>query len=446
MLKLKLLILIAFTLIVNIAKSQTLYEYDYYFQEKNVKDYYKAFFRRYDDGTGFVRVAFTDPDSKLYTVVELKLQEHYDVDDNGYVDSNLLIVETYDPVVLFGDKRNGYDPDFFCFQKSENGDFYEPITVLSPDEKDKLHEGVITNVRLLESDDLTKELVRQYFSPEEPFYKNIFEASTRSLERKNNSINEAKLHLIIVANTEDASIGSTCVIDKDATLKTFKEIAEYMKIPFTQNVIFGKTYNKKNVENAINTINPGSNDIVVFYFSGHGFSNMQDNNTYPYLDLRTKDFEPIGGPNAMNIMDIYQQLKLKGARLNLVLSDCCNSDPSLTSNISSGMASMRSSSLGWSMQNCQQLFLDPKRTSILMTAATKGEQSAGNNAFGGFFTFNFRETLQKNLGLFGQISSWGQLLKTAKTQTITKANKTLCPNIDNTGFITCKQNPVYIIE
>lgn len=428
-----------------IAVSQTLYEYQYYYMEHDVKDEYKAFFVRNDDGTGFVRVAFTDPVDKQNTVVEMKIQEHYDEDKNGQPDSSLLIVESYDPVVLFGNKKNGYDPDYFCFQKSEKDDFYEPLSVLSPGENEKLHEGVISSVRLLENKDLTKEFVLQYFASNESFYTNLFDVAIRR-PTITPATTAAKLHLLLVANTNDPTIGSTCIIDKDATLKTFGEIAEYMKIPFESTVIYGKNYSKQNVDNAVNALNPGNNDIVIFYYSGHGFSDMKDGYTFPYMDLRTKDFEPIGGANAINVQDLYRTIKSKGARLNLVLSDCCNSDPSLTNNISSGMASLRSSSLGWSMQKCQELFLNKQPTSILMTAAAKGEVSAGNNAFGGFFTFNFRETLQKNLGLFGQFATWEQLLKTAKTQTITKANNTTCPNINGVGFSPCKQNPVFILE
>jgi hypothetical protein len=445
MIKYKLPFLLVLLLTGAIAISQTLYEYKYYYMENKVRDEYTAFFVRNDDGTGFVRVAFTDPDDKQHTVVEMKIQEHYDIDKNGNPDSSLLIVETYDPVVLFGNKKNGYDPDYFCFQQSETDGFYEPVSVLSPDEKDVLHEGVITSVKLLENKDLSKEFVHQFFATNEPFYTNLFDVVVRR-PTNNPAQSAAKLHLVLVANTEDPSIGSTCVIDKDATLKTFGEIAEYMKIPFESTVIYGKNYNRQNVENAINALNPSNNDIVIFYYSGHGFSDMKDTYTFPYIDLRTKDFESIGGVNAMNVQDIYRKIKSKGARLNLVLSDCCNSDPSLTNNTSSGMASLRSSSLGWSMQNCQALFLNQRPTSILMTAAAKGELSAGNNAYGGFFTFNFRETLQKNLGLFGQFVSWEQLLKTAKTQTITKANNTMCPNINGAGFSQCKQNPVFIME
>jgi hypothetical protein len=235
MMKYKLTILAFLLLTGTIAISQTLYEYEYYYMENNVKDAYKAFFVRNDDGTGFVRVAFTDPDDKQYTVVEMKIQEHYDEDKNGNPDSSLLIVETYDPVVLFGNKKNGYDPDYFCFQRSETDGFYEPISVLSPDEKEKIHEGIISSVRLLENKDLSEEFVRQYFATNEPFYTNLFDVAVRR-PTNNPAQSAAKLHLILVANTEDATIGSTCVIDKDATLKTFGQIAEYMKIPFIPTV------------------------------------------------------------------------------------------------------------------------------------------------------------------------------------------------------------------
>jgi len=429
-------------------ESQSLYEFEYYYQEKTGREDYKAFFVRNEDGTGFVRVLFFDPDEKQHTVVEMLIQEHYDTDEKGNPDTNALVVETYDPNVLSGNKKNGYSPDYFWFKKSGDGDFFEPWAVVSPDENNQVHEGVISNVRLIETRDLTREFVSQYFAENETFYKNLFDvAVVKGLGNKPTaSTANAKLHLVLVANTEDASIGTTCVVDKDATLKSFQQIAEYLNLPFTPQVIFGKYYSKVNVDNAINSLNPGSSDIVVFYYTGHGYSNSNDSYTFPYLDLRTKDYQPIGGEYTLNMQDIYNRIKSKGARLNIVLSDCCNSDPSLSNRSTTGTASLRTSSLGWSLQNCQQLFLNEKRTSILMTAAAKGELSAGNNSNGGFFTFNFRESLEKRMGLFSQLVSWEDLLVAAKKQTITKAANTICPNVSGSGFSDCKQTPVFVIE
>ncbi len=440
------------------AFSQALYEFDYSFDIKNIKEEYKAFFVRNDDGTGFVRVRFTNPETKQIDLVEMQIEEHFDVDKNGDTDSTVLVIETYKPQIINGNKLDGYSPDYFWFKKFEKDGFFEPWVVVSPD-VNEIHEGTINKVRLLEQADLTQELVLQYFNADEPFYINLFEASIRTPKRPVNaapgdggspsgvmSATTAKLFMILVANTNDPSIGSTCDIDKNATLKTFQQIAEYLEIPFVPNLIYGPQYNKKNVETAINGLKPSSNDIVVFYYTGHGYANDNDGYTFPYLDLRTKDFQPMSKEFAMNMQDIFKQIKGKGARLNLVLSDCCNADPNLTNNISAGMASLRSSSIGWSLENCQNLFLKQPNTSILMTAAQKGEVSAGNNVYGGFFTFNFRESLEKKLGLFSQFVSWKDLLDAAKSQTIKKANNTTCPNISGDGFSSCKQNPVFILE
>ncbi len=444
----RLLILSIFLLAGRLAGAQSIYEFEYYFDEKGGRDDYKAFFVRNEDGTGFIRVRFVNPENKQYDVVQMDMQEAYDTLDNGNIDSSVLVIVTQNPVFVSGDPTKGYDPDHFLFKKTADG-FFEPWAVVSFDEKEEGQVGVLSSVKLLEAPDLTQQLVSQYFSEDDPFYKNLFAPavvrSAPGAEARGLPMG-SKLYLILVANTNDASIGTTCVIDKDLTYKLFQQIAEYLEMSFTPQVIFGKYFSKVNVDNAINSLRPSPNDVVVFYYTGHGYSNPNDGFTFPYMDLRTKDFQPLSPAYSINMQDVYNKIKEKGARLNLILSDCCNSDPNLTSTTITGVASLRSSSLGWSLQNCQTLFLSPKRTSILMTAASKGELSAGNNSNGGFFTFNFRESLEKRMGLFSQFASWKDLVASAKQQTITKANNTMCPNVRGDGFSKCKQTPTFVIE
>ena len=82
--------------------------------------------------------------------------------------------------------------------------------------------------------------------------------------------------------------------------------------------------------------------------------------------------------------------------------------------------------------------------SILMTAASKGELSAGNST-GGIFTFNLRESLEKFIGPFYFNVSWNSLLTAAQTQTINKAKHTWCKQEDNSRKI-CIQNPTFKME
>jgi Caspase domain len=430
----------------SISYSQSLYEFDYYFDIKKVREYYKAFLVRNEDGTGFIRVSFKDDKTGKPIIVDMRMQEHYMGDesenDDRKTDSSILVFEGIDPQVIVGEKNIVYDPDVFWFEKNKETGFYEPWAVVSEGEKEKDDvEGVITKMKLLNQEDLTEDFVLQYFTKKDDFYINLFEASTRNLTPE---IKGCRLFLIIVANTEDKSIGSTCMVDKDATYKTFSELSEFLEAEFVPKTIFGKEFSKVNVDNAINELKPSSNDIVVFYYSGHGFSNVKDSYTFPFLDLRDKTYQTYGGAYTLNIEDIYKRIKAKGARLNLVFSDCCNADPTQTTLMSSDGATTRSSSIGWSKENCKALFMNPKPTSILMTAASKGELSAGNST-GGIFTFNFRESLEKSIGPFYFNSNWNAILTTAKTQTVNKAKHTWCMQPDNSRQV-CQQNPVFKMD
>ena len=420
--------------------AQTIYEFGYQFGEGKEMEQYHAFMVRNDDGTGFIRCIYPDKATKKMNILNMEMEEHFGSDDKGNEDTTLLIFEGKNAELVQG--TTSYPPDIFVFKWNDETGFYEPETILSVNEDGSEAEGVFTDVKLLEDADLTEELVLQYFIKQDEFYKNRFEAVVRTLnvqERK------TQLFLVLIANTEDNVIGKTCEIDKNATYKTFSQVAEFLGIQFVPKVIFGKDFSKVNVDKAIDAIRPQPSDIVVFYYSGHGFANSNDGYRYPYMDLRDKSFQMFGGQYTLNIEAVYQKIKSKGARLNLVFSDCCNNDPSQSSTTSSDAASTRSSSIGWTMENCQALFMNPKPMSLLMTAASKGELSAGNPSDGGIFTFNFRESLEKFMGPFFKNVTWPTLLANAQKQTIAKANHTWCLQPDNSRKV-CVQNPVFKIE
>jgi hypothetical protein len=419
--------------------SQTIYEFEYYFGDWDQKDHNFAFLVRNDDGTGFIRSVYLDKATNTMNLVEMQMEEHYGSDEKGNEDTTLLVFEGVNPVLLHGTKA--YPPDVFIFELNQEG-IYEPRSVVSPNADGTQVEGVILEVKLLEDKDLTEEFVLQYFVKEDEFYINRFETVTRTLT---NQEKKTRMFLVLIANTEDNAIGKTCVIDKDATYKTFSQVAEFLGIQFVPKVIYGNEFSKVNVDKAIDAVRPSPSDIVVFYYSGHGFNNVKDAYSFPYLDLRDKSFQKFGGQYTLNIESVYQKIKSKGARMNLVFSDCCNNDPSQTSNISTDVATTRTSSIGWNMENCQALFMNPKPMSLLMTAASKGELSAGNASDGGIFTFNFRESLEKFMGPFFKDVTWSSLVANAQKQTVAKAKRTWCMQEDNSRKV-CVQNPVFKIE
>lgn len=437
--KYALLLLLLFTC--RASFSQTLYELSYHYDNNDGRGNCKAFINRNDDGTGTMRVTFVDNTTNTKNVFEMEMEEHFGVDDDGSEDTTILIFVGLNPKQVAG--KASYIADNFVFELSDAG-FYEPSFVLAVSDGDKREVGKLDEVRLLNQADLTEELVLQYYTQEDEVYQNLFTVTTRGLTSEQKKI---QLHLVLVANTNDKKIGKTCVTDKESTLSLFSEVAEFLQIGFVPTVIEGNSFSKVNVEKAINALKPASGDIVVFYYSGHGFSDSRDNYTFPYMDLRDKSYQSFGGQYAMNMEMVFQKIKSMGARLNLVISDCCNNDPSQSANMLNDEPNTRTSSVGWNKNKCIDLFMNPKRMSYIMTAAKKGELSAGTVSDGGFFTFNFRETLEKTVGNFNKDKtvSWPAILNTAQVQTVTMLNGKKCRQPDE-SVAKCVQNPVFRSE
>ncbi|MDX1937237.1 MAG: caspase family protein, partial [Flavihumibacter sp.] len=319
-----------------------------------------------------------------------------------------------------------------------------PWAVTSPSENNKYDQGVITAMHFIDKEEITRDFVSQYYSADEPFYKNLFEtAVTRPVSA---IIQKAKMHLLIVANTEDADIGVTCELDKKNTLKLFKELCspEMLNIGLETTVIDGDNFGKQKVDAALAALNPAPQDIVIFYYSGHGFNWNKETRQFPYLDLRDKMSQQLTAAYTMNVEDIYSQLLKKGARMNLVLSDCCNADPSQNTVLVSGGASQRTTSLGWVPQKCRDLFMSEKPVNLLMTAASKGELSAGTRENGGIFTYMFRETLGKFMGPYETVTSWAAIVDNAAKRTVKKADGTDCRQPDD-SYKPCKQQPKVVL-
>ncbi len=429
-----------FMVCANYINGQSIYDVSYYYQIDNHKEEYRALLQRLEDGTGFIRVKFYDEDVKENIVVEMKMEEYYYINEKGIEDTTILVFEGFEPVVIKGPKNYGYNPDIFWLKRDVKAGYFQPWGVTSPGENNRYDQGVITTMNFIEKDALTRDFVLEYYSTTEPFYKNLFEtAITRPVSVV---LQKAKMHLVIVANTEDADIGVTCELDKKNTLKLFKELcsAEMLNIGLETVVIDGDNFSKQKVDAALTTLSPGPQDIVVFYYSGHGFNWNKETRQFPYLDLRDKMSQQLTAAYTMNVEDIYNLLLKKGARMNLVLSDCCNADPSQNTVLVSGGASQRTTSLGGVPQKCKDLFMNEKPMSLLMTAASRGELSAGTRENGGIFTYMFRETLGKFMGPYETATSWAAIVDNATKRTVKKADGTDCRQPDD-SFKPCRQQP-----
>jgi hypothetical protein len=139
--------------------------------------------------------------------------------------------------------------------------------------------------------------------------------------------------LLVLANTHDKTLSKACKKDAAAIQNAFKKISSHFKFDFYSIEISGTAYSWSNVNKAIACIPmpPQANDTVIFYYTGHGFSYQNDRyNKYPQLDIRPHNkqvtFNSIDfiKDHTVNIENIVNILRLRGATLNIAIADCCN--------------------------------------------------------------------------------------------------------------------------
>ena len=216
----------------------------------------------------------------------------------------------------------------------------------------------------------------------------------------NEKVARTKLILVIVANTIDPEIGKGCMEDIKSIRHMFDELSGHMDFNFLELLVQGEDYSKENILGAINILTPGPNDIVVFYYSGHGFSYEKDAaKRFPQVDLRSHPSSnkiDVVNANTENLMDLFELVKSRGARLNIVVGDCCNSIIQFKRTFAGGDEKMRTEERPKMIVNkkmAETLFCD-YTASILVGAADKGQFAVSDEKLGSIFTFNFTNNLK----------------------------------------------------
>lgn len=397
-----------------------------------------AFLLRYEDGSGLVRIRSDQAGAQAPMLAEADMNEFFVTDSiSGITDTSILFLRPGKLRWITMTQNNALTPPVFAFKYSSSTGFYDPFAVtsgaLSTKEATPLQGGLVERI------DLSKQLVSAFYTEDEDFYVNLFKTGSRGLTETEKNI---RLFLVLVADTMDASVGSYCSHDLYRIKETFKNLTDYLGIKFYPQVIAGPDYSKANTEKAIANLRPAPADIVIFYYSGHGFR-LADKHQFPFIKLKTlhKDRQDVLN-NSLNIEDVFTSLRKKNARLTLVLSDCCNSDIETVNIKGTPPGKTKSSGVDWSEDNIRNLFLNKARFSILATAADNGQRAAGNDNFGGFFSYFFKASLENHCSKLKNSPNWFVVMQQAGLQTTNKALNTYCdkPYIDAN---VCRQNPLY---
>lgn len=198
----------------------------------------------------------------------------------------------------------------------------------------------------------------------------------------------ARLHSIVVADTTDFSIGVSAACDSNKIQEEMKKVAKYTELEHHEILITGQDVLPKNVFEAIRPLEIEEEDVVVFYFSGHGYrTESKENNPWPNL------YFTLAG-EGIDLLGICNLLEKKNPRLLVVIGDVCNNivPENFAPNLVCKMFSIFNDE-ELLKANYQSLFLENQGT-LIISSSEAGEYSWATTR-GSLFTLSFLGNLNK---------------------------------------------------
>lgn len=228
------------------------------------------------------------------------------------------------------------------------------------------------------------------------------------------NVNATIFHAIMFCDTGDERIGRGVQHNVDRIDKMFYQIGQALQqegILLKKYKYIGADCNKQNLQNLLMDLTC-KDDIVFFYYAGHGGRSISDKSNFPRMCLgsnREIDF--------MAISDVDNILRDKKPRLRIIFTDCCNSV------YNAAMPATRMATAGGSeditslsANSLKKLFLKYKGY-IIGTGAKPSSYSWYNNGYGGFYTISFLESLNFSLNRVGETPQWAIVMNDTKDQT-----------------------------
>ena len=245
------------------------------------------------------------------------------------------------------------------------------------------------------------------------------------------SILEASdLHVILVTDLKAHRIEAGMKKDLERMQKTTKSIAKFTELNLKEKTFTGKKTDPVSLFSHLRNLKVGSDDVVLFYFSGHGFRTDENpENKWPILAFEKAEV-------GIQFEEIATFLQGKQARLTLIFADCCNHAINSKKHVKPEGRVLLKGALNEFKKGYSKLFLE-SRGSLVAASAKPGEFSYTNNVEGSLYTIALIKTLKETVKLPFENIKWSTIIEESKSKLtkVTMENNIEQHPIENNAII-----------
>lgn len=214
------------------------------------------------------------------------------------------------------------------------------------------------------------------------------------------------LRVILVGDTS-CNISEQLKVDLALMKKKSALLAKHLNRPLDMKIVEGNRVERASVIQAIQKMRVDADDILLVFYTGHGFRNKEKRGQFPYLFFtRTQE--------AMDMDELVQRVYDKQARFALVIVDSCNLPFAHLGEDDGGRyIDDDFNTQGQIRCNLKHLF-ENRRGVLAIASASPGEVAYASHS-GGYFTQAFLDTIYTNN--CSNCSNWDSLLNSIKRKT-----------------------------
>lgn len=190
-------------------------------------------------------------------------------------------------------------------------------------------------------------------------------------------------YAVLVADTKDPSLGASCEKDLEEMSGMLRNISKKIEYNYQELICNQDKFGKGGIQEAISKIQCKPEDIIFFYYTGHGINTSTEKSNFPILYLKDENME---------LETVHRLLKNKKPRFCLTLGDCCN-------NLFPGRRGMRSAtpvlkgiSVTQDTKILRKLFVEANGD-LLISSAKKGERATAHPNEGSFYSNTWMQAM-----------------------------------------------------